>query len=106
MLHGFQAGRGTGTASLKANILQQLIEIREEVLYEVFLNLRKAYDALGRKLCMWVLMVYEVGPRTERILQHYWDHISMVDRAGRSYGPLLKGHQGVTQGDPISLIIF
>ena len=31
-LHGFRAGRGTGTATLKANLLQQLAAMREEVL--------------------------------------------------------------------------
>ena len=37
-----------GTATLEAKILQQLIAMREAVLCFVFLNLRKAYDALDR----------------------------------------------------------
>ena len=32
VLHGFCSGRGTETASLESNILQQLLAIREEVL--------------------------------------------------------------------------
>ena len=39
-LHGFRAGRGTGTAPLKAKLLQQLAALREEVLYVIFLELR------------------------------------------------------------------
>ena len=31
-LHVFQAGRGTGTATLEAKLLQQLASMREEVL--------------------------------------------------------------------------
>ena len=31
-LHGFREGRGTGTATLKAKMLQQLEALREEVL--------------------------------------------------------------------------
>ena len=31
-LHGFRAGRGTGTAILEAKLLQQLAAMREEVL--------------------------------------------------------------------------
>ena len=31
-LHGFWAGRGTGTTTLKAKMLQQLVALREEVL--------------------------------------------------------------------------
>ena len=28
----------------------------------------------------------------ERILQYYWDHISMVARAGNFYGTIFKVH--------------
>ena len=31
-LHGFRAGRGTGTPTLEAKLLQQLAALREEVL--------------------------------------------------------------------------
>ena len=37
-LHGFRAGRGTGTATLKAKLLQQLVALREEVLYVIFVG--------------------------------------------------------------------
>ena len=47
-LHGFRAGRGTGTATLEANLLQQLAAMREEVLYVIFLDLSKASYALVR----------------------------------------------------------
>ena len=47
-LHGFRAGRGTGTATLEAKLLQQLAAMREEILYVIFLDLTKAYDALDR----------------------------------------------------------
>ena len=45
-LHSFRAGRGVGTASLGDNLIQQFIAMREEVLYEVVLYLRKSYGAL------------------------------------------------------------
>ena len=48
VMHGFRAGHGTGNATLKAKLLQQLTEMREAVLFEVFLDLQKAYDALDR----------------------------------------------------------
>ena len=51
-LHGFRAGRGTGTATLEAKLLQQLAALREEVLYVIFLDLHKAYDALDRSRCL------------------------------------------------------
>ena len=47
-LYGFREGRGTGTATLKAKLLQQLAAMKEEFLYVIFLDLTKAYDALDR----------------------------------------------------------
>ena len=69
VLQGFRAGRGTGAASLEANILQQIMSMREEVLYEVLLNLWKFYDALYRERCMDILVGFGIGSRTESILQ-------------------------------------
>ena len=48
VLHGFWVSWGAGTASLKANLLQQLMAMMGEFLYEVLLDLRKSYYALGR----------------------------------------------------------
>ena len=45
-LHGLQAGHGMGTASLEVELLQQVTDMREEVLHTIFLDLQKAYDAL------------------------------------------------------------
>ena len=47
-LHRFRAGHGTVTATLEAKLIQKLAAIREEVLYMIFLDLHKAYDALDR----------------------------------------------------------
>ena len=81
-LHGFRAGRGTGTATLKAKLLQQLVALREEVLYMIFLDMHKAYDALDRSRCLEILEGYGVGPRARRLLRAYWGEITMVAREG------------------------
>ena len=47
-LHGFRAGCITGTATLKAKLIEQLEALREEFLYVIFLDLHKVYDALDR----------------------------------------------------------
>ena len=61
-LHGFRAGRGTGTATLEAKLLQQLANMREEVLYVIFLDLTKAYDVLYRSRSLEILEGCRVGP--------------------------------------------
>ena len=68
VLQGFRAGWGTGASSLKAKMLQKIMLTREEVLYEVLLNLWKFYDALYRELCMDILVGFGIFPRTERAL--------------------------------------
>ena len=44
-----------GTATLEAKLLQQLAALREEVLYVIFLELHKAYDALESSRCLGIL---------------------------------------------------
>ena len=62
-LHGFRAGRGTGTAIAEAKLTQQLTHREQNPLFCIFLNLRKAYDALDRGELLWILEGYGVGPR-------------------------------------------
>ena len=50
-LHGFRAGRGCGTGIMEAKLAQQLAFIEQRPLYGIFLDLRKAYDAMDRGRC-------------------------------------------------------
>ena len=70
-LHRFWAGHGTGTDTFEAKLLQQLEALREEVLYVIFLDLHKAYDALDKSRCLEILEGYDMGPRSCRILRTY-----------------------------------
>ena len=60
-LHGFRAGRGMGAATLEANLVQKLSGIAHEPLFQVFLDVQKAYDSLGRGWCMGILQGYGMG---------------------------------------------
>ena len=106
VLNGFRAGRGMGTSTLEDKIIQKLAAMREEVLYVIFLDLTKAYDALYRSRCLEILEAYGVGPSARRLLKTYWRRLTMVARAGGYYGEAFKGVRGVTQGDPLSPTIF
>ena len=52
---GFKLCRGTGTATLEAKLLKHIIDMRELVLFEVFLDLQKACDALDWDICLNIL---------------------------------------------------
>ena len=41
-------GRVTGTSTLDAKLIQPLTVMREAILHTIFLNPKKAYDALDR----------------------------------------------------------
>ena len=96
-LHVFRAGRGTGTASLESNMLQQLMEMREEGIYEIFLDLNKSFDALDRGLCLNILEANGVGSHSIRLLWRYWERFTIVARAGGYFGYPFMVHRGMTQ---------
>ena len=95
-----------GTAALEAKMLQHITMMREAVLFEVFLDLQKSYDALYQDICLEIIAAYSVGPRTIRLLPTYWDWLTMVVRAGGYFGLPFKGYCRVTQGDPLSPKLF
>ena len=52
VFHGFWAGRGIGSTSLEAKLIHQLMAMRLEGLYEIFMDLYKSYEALYMGRCL------------------------------------------------------
>ena len=105
-LQGFWAGHSAGTTTPEAKLLHRLAALMGEVLYVIFMDLQKAYDALDRSRCLEILCVYVVGPQAFGILQTYCIWLRVVAKAVGYYGVGFKGARGVTQGDPLSPTIF
>jgi len=97
-LHGFRAKRGTGTAIIEAKLLQQLAAIDQVPLFEVFLDLKKAYDTLDRDRLLDVLEGYGVGPRARGLLKAFWERQRIVAKQGGYFGKPFKADRGVVQG--------
>jgi hypothetical protein len=105
-VHGFRAKRGTGTAVFEAKLFHQLASIHQVPVYEVFLDLRKAYGSVDRDRTLAVLKGYGVGDRMLRLFHRFWDAQVIVARQGGFYGEPFKATRGVTQGDPASPTLF
>ena len=105
-LHGFLTGRGTGTATTEVKLAQQLAYLEQQPLFGIFIDLKKAYDAMDRERCLEIMVAYGVGPNLIRLLRFFWDNAELVCRAGGCFGTPFKSYRGVTQGGPFSPRIF
>ena len=105
-IHGFRHKRGTGTCILEAKLRMQLASYQCLPLYQLYLDLTKAYDCLNRKRTMSLLEAYGVGPCTRSIIEAVWDHELLVPKSSDCYGQPFHASRGVRQGDIISPVIF
>ena len=62
VLHGFGQGRGTVTAIIEAKLEQELAGIVHETVFQVFIDVRKAFNSLDRGICMKIVCEYGLGP--------------------------------------------
>jgi hypothetical protein len=105
-LHGCHNKCGMGTAIIKAQLAQQLSYLELKPFYGVFLDLRKAFDAMDREQCIMILEGYGAGARLVRLVHTYWQDAIMVCWASCSYGTAFKASRGVTQSGPLSAKLF
>jgi hypothetical protein len=105
-LHGGMPKRGMGTARIEAKLAQQLAWVEQEPLYQIFVDLRKAYNHLNREKCLEIMTGYGVGPKLLHIQTQFWTQAEMVCHAGGSFGKPFAAFRGVTQGGPLSSIMF
>ena len=72
----------------------------------IFLDLKKAYDTLGRGQAIRVLQGYGVGANLLRLIQASWAGDTMIPRQAGYYGRPFKDNRGVRQRDILSPLIF
>jgi hypothetical protein len=101
-----QHQHGTGTAIIKAKLVQQLSYLEMQPFYGVFLDLRKAFDAMDREQCIMILEGYGAGPWMVRLICGFWQDAIMMCCAAVNYGTAFKAGRGITQGGPLSAKLF
>ncbi len=85
---------------------QQLAWVEQEPLYQIFIDLRKAYNHLNQEKCLEIMTGYGVGPKLLRLQTQFWTQAEMICRAGGSFGKPFAAFWGITQGGPLSSIMF
>ncbi len=69
-------------ATIEAKLAQQLAWMEQKPLYQVFVDLRKAYDHLDHERCLAIMTGYGVGPKLLRLQATFWDQAQLVCHAG------------------------
>jgi hypothetical protein len=105
-LHGGLPGRGMGTATIKAKLHQSLAWRDQCPLYQIYIDLKKAYDALDWERTLEILVAYGVGPKLQALQKHFWETATLVCRAGDNYGEPFGAERGATQGGLLSSLMF
>jgi hypothetical protein len=105
-LQGRLLRRGTGTAIMEVKMQQQLAWVDQVPLYQIYLALRKAYDTLERGRCLKILAGDRVRPNLLHLQKKFWAKAKLVCRTGGNYGLPFGAHRGVTQGGPLSSLMF
>ena len=105
-MHGFRRKRGCFTAIGKVKLRMQRAACAGKTLYQVFLDLRKAYDSIHREGVLALLEKYKVGRRIRTYIKNVWDNQVFILRQKGFYSKAISVERGVTQGDIDSPIIF
>ena len=74
--------------------------------FGVFIDLRKAFDAMDQGRCLKILALQGVGPQMLCLIHNFWDSATNVCRAKGNYCCPFKAGRGVTQGRPLLVKLF
>jgi hypothetical protein len=97
-IHGGLPGRGIGMASIKATVAQSLAWHDQCPLYQIYVDLTKAYNALHREQTLKILVAYEAGPRMLHLRKPFWDTAKLVCCAGGNYGEPFNARRALLRG--------
>jgi len=105
-MHRFLPKKGCSTACMEAKLQMQHMYCIGQPLYQIFIDMSKAYDGLDRDRTLQLLQDYGVGENILRILQNFWVTHTIIPQQKECYGEPFPAVRGVTQGDIVSPTIF
>ena len=105
-MHGFRKRRGCFTAIGETKLKIQSIICNNETLFQVYIDLKKAYDSIDRSRVLIILKAYGVGPNILRYINIVWQRQRFFLRQEGFYSDQIEIERGCTQGDVDSPTIF
>ncbi len=84
--HGCRNRHGTRTVILEAKLAQQLVHLEQEPFFGVFLDLKKAFNAMDRERCLLILEGYGAEPNMVRLICNSLRDATMVCCVSGNYG--------------------
>jgi hypothetical protein len=91
---------------IEAKLAQQLAHLEQAPFFGIFIDLKKAFDAMDRGRCLAILALHGVGPQMLRLIRNFWEMATNVCHAKGNCGRLFKAGRGVTQGGPLLAKLF
>ena len=98
VIHGFRAGRGTGTSTMELKLSQYFSRVDQYSFFLVFLKLRKSYNTVDRGRFIRTLEGYGAGPQMFKIPVTFWDHQEVITSQTGYHGPNFIATRNKTQG--------
>jgi hypothetical protein len=69
-------------------------------LYQVFLDLTKAYDTVDHDRAMDIFAGYGIGPNICRVISTYWELETIIPKSAKYFGTPFHPENGLRQGGP------
>ena len=83
---------------MEVKLTQQLAYLDQIPLFRIFIDSRKAYNAMDRDRCMEILVRYGVGPKMQQLIQFFSDKAGLVCHENGVFRKPFKAGRGVLQG--------
>ncbi len=91
---------------IEAKLAQQLAHLEQTPFFGIFVDLKKAFDAMDRGRCLAILALLGMGLQMLQLIHTFWETATNVCCAKGNYGRLFMAGCGVTQGGPLSAKLF
>ena len=72
-LRGCWTKHGYRTGIIESKLVQQLTFINQTPIYNIFVDLHKAYTVIDRRRCVDILVEARVRPKGVRVIMNFWE---------------------------------